>query len=314
MPDVPLHWMLLNDRRRLRLYERAIAARVRPGDVVVDLGAGTGILGFFALRAGARRVYAVEKRPILHLARALARATGFADRIRFLAGRSDRVRPPERADLLVTEILGSLAFDEEIVRYVRDARARFLTPRGRVIPSRVDLIACPVHAPAFHRSLGARVAGFDFGPFHDLARNSALHRPRPTGRALATPAAVIAIEFEGRRFAPVDDEHLAGRARLRIRRPGVLHALRLWFDAVLAPGIVLSSSHGTHWANPYLPVSPPIPVRPGDDLRLHMTLSRAENISWDYTLSRRGTRVAAGAHSTHLADERLFAPRRGVRR
>jgi protein arginine N-methyltransferase 1 len=75
------HRLYLSDAVRVRAYERAICAIVRPGDVVLDLGAGTGVLGLLACRAGARRVYAVDGGGILGVARALARANGVADRI-----------------------------------------------------------------------------------------------------------------------------------------------------------------------------------------------------------------------------------------
>ena len=47
------HREYLSDRNRLDVYARAIAELVKPGAVVVDLGAGTGIMGLLACRAGA---------------------------------------------------------------------------------------------------------------------------------------------------------------------------------------------------------------------------------------------------------------------
>lgn len=70
---------------------------MRPGDVVLDLGCGTGILGLLACRAGAARVYAVDEGKVIAIAKALARANGVADRITFIEGHSTRISLSEPA-------------------------------------------------------------------------------------------------------------------------------------------------------------------------------------------------------------------------
>jgi predicted RNA methylase len=58
--DVEYVYRCLADRERTSAFQTAIQAVVKPGDVVLDLGTGSGIMAIFAARAGARKVYSVE--------------------------------------------------------------------------------------------------------------------------------------------------------------------------------------------------------------------------------------------------------------
>jgi predicted RNA methylase len=80
LETVDYHRTMLADKDRMQSYLRAILKAVEPGDVVFDIGSGTGILAYFACMAGARVVYAVEQDPIVDLARAICRQNGFQDR------------------------------------------------------------------------------------------------------------------------------------------------------------------------------------------------------------------------------------------
>src|SRR5207253_9352317 len=98
MYDILDHGRMIADRVRTPAYARAIAATVGPDNVVVDLGTGSGLFGLLACQAGAARVYAIESDPVIEVARELAIANGFADRITFLHADSRAVSLPERAD------------------------------------------------------------------------------------------------------------------------------------------------------------------------------------------------------------------------
>ena len=97
------HREYLSDPARLEAYRRAIHEVVRPGMVVADLGSGTGILGLFALEAGAARVYSIEATGMIEIARALAGANGFRDRFHAVQSHSSEAELPERVDAIVSD-------------------------------------------------------------------------------------------------------------------------------------------------------------------------------------------------------------------
>src|SRR5689334_21760480 len=124
---------MLHDKVRVHALERADQETVTPGDIVIDLGCGTGLLSLFALWAGAKRVYAIESGDVAALGAKVFRANGVADAVQLIQARSDRVELPEKADVL----LGYVAFDEGMLQAFVDARNRFLRPGARIIPRRL---------------------------------------------------------------------------------------------------------------------------------------------------------------------------------
>ena len=94
--EIEVHRTMICDRVRTEAFRRAIDATVRPGDVVLDVGAGSGILSMFAAQAGASRVYAVERTTVAVMAQELIAANGFADVIRVIQGDMMDIELPEQ--------------------------------------------------------------------------------------------------------------------------------------------------------------------------------------------------------------------------
>ena len=62
------HLGYISDGIRLRHLGTAIAKAVRPGDVVLDLGCGSGVLGLLSLQSGASRVIAIDSTAMIEVA------------------------------------------------------------------------------------------------------------------------------------------------------------------------------------------------------------------------------------------------------
>jgi hypothetical protein len=289
------HRSMLADTARTRAFEGAIQARVKPGDTVVDLGCGSGILAFFACRAGARRVYALEVEPLIELAKALCQVNGFADRVVFINERSTRVAIPEPVDVIVTETIGNLGLEEGILGWTADARRRFLKPQGCLIPEAIALFAALVEAPEAYRSVSdwsALPYGLDFSPAQDRAcNNPGWTKIRPEA-CLCSPALIGEVEL-------IHNERDAceGRAEVTATRSGVCHGIGGWFRARLTETILLSNAPPLatpSWTHGFFPLARPLPVVAGEVFSLRLSVHGNGSL-WRWGLERCATTGRGGA-------------------
>jgi len=134
---------MLADGPRMAFYHAAISRHVRPGDRVIDLGTGTGILAAFAARRGAAWVGAIDHSDILKHARRLA-VHNRIENVDFIATHSRDFTAKERVDVILHEQMGDYLFDEAMVKNVIDLRDRLLKPGGLIVPARFDFFCEPV--------------------------------------------------------------------------------------------------------------------------------------------------------------------------
>jgi SAM-dependent methyltransferase len=141
------HIGMIVDHARTRLFLDAIRRTVRPGDIVLDLGTGTGLLAIAAAKAGAQRVYAVERTAIADVASRMFERNGVADRITLIRDNSTAICLPEQAQVLTSEVLGTDPLSERILESTADAVQRLLVPGARLIPKRLRILARAVQLP-----------------------------------------------------------------------------------------------------------------------------------------------------------------------
>ncbi|VEL12150.1 unnamed protein product [Protopolystoma xenopodis] len=122
---------MMQDYIRTSTYQRAILANsiVDFRDkVVLDVGAGSGILSFFAVQAGARRVYAVEASSMARHCSVLVQANKMAGRIVVINGKIEEIELPEPVDVIISEPMGYMLYNERMLESYVHAR-KFFAPR-----------------------------------------------------------------------------------------------------------------------------------------------------------------------------------------
>ena len=256
------HEEMLSDSVRVHAYHKGIRRHVRPGDVVVDLGTGTGLLAFMASRAGAKKVYAVEHSDFIEVAREIGRHNNFTN-IEFVKANSREFTPPEPVDVVLHEQMGDELFNENMLQNLLDVRDRFLRPHGRILPARFRLFVEPV---TLHPSMRVRrfwnielPDGIDLGSMresqfsarYDTGRNEQTWlRPGSVAATFGTPAPVLEFDLD-----TLADIH-ALPTDLVVERTAaadmIVDGTCIWFEAIFDDDTVLSTSPLgplTSWGN-----------------------------------------------------------------
>ncbi|MEO6501976.1 MAG: 50S ribosomal protein L11 methyltransferase [Jatrophihabitantaceae bacterium] len=266
------HFPMLNDEGRNHAFATALRQQVRPGDHVLDIGSGSGLLAMLAIQAGAARVTSCEADPLLAaVARQVIQSNGFSDVITVIAARSTDLEVghglDEPVDLIVTEIVDCGLIGEGLLPTLEHARQRLLKPGGRLIPHAARVAGAVLSCPsARHLNSVQATQGLDLEAMNSLSTPG--HFPL---RLDTWPHTLLSDQIE---IFDIDlvDEPLADGSRvlrLPITESAAADGLVAWFELDLAEGLTLDNAPGnagSHWMQAYLPFAMPCPVIAGEHL------------------------------------------------
>ena len=149
--DPSAYRAMRDDPSRTPLFRKALGDRLAAAEggaasqTVLDLGTGPyALFAIMAAEQGAGKVYAVEaNKDIAESARAAIKDAGFEKVITVLEGFSTEINLPEneKADLVVAEIVGSIATEEGAYATILDAHKRLIKEPNKAenwIPSRMQ--------------------------------------------------------------------------------------------------------------------------------------------------------------------------------
>jgi len=288
---------MLADEPRMAFYHEAITRHIQPGDRVIDLGTGTGILAAFASRQGAAQVYAVDHSSIIDHAMQLGAENGI-ENVDFEDVHSKKFYLDEPVDVILHEQIGDFLFDEAMVPNVCDLRDRLLKPGGLILPSQFEFFCEPMTLHDDRRVPYiwelTDVHGFDF---------SSMERSRPQDpdyyriascdlgvvkHFLGEPAPMVEVDLQTITESTLP---LSVKFTRKVTRSGLIDGLVVFMKAKVDDDLVLSSSpldpgRAPHWGFRILRLDQSY-AEIGDELEVTLTVKDwAETDSWVWTCEK----------------------------
>ncbi len=251
---------MIRDTVRMDTHYKALQQVIRPGDVVLDIGAGTGIFSFIACQLGARHVYAVEPNVLIELGKPMSAANGFSDRITFIRDFTTNIDLPEKADVLVGDLRGQLPLMDVLITSFYDAKQRLLKPDARIIPFRDRLYVTLLdNAPLYENQVLSPWVTNPYNvdmraalPFIVNTRSN--HTDSIAPEQVALPAQLWTEIIYGESHDPCIHKTL----EWTVEQPRTIHFVHIWFDADLTPDIGFSNAPGANRAHVYGSISLPL--------------------------------------------------------
>ena len=281
--DSDSHTLMLNDHIRMIAYEKAIKESVKPGMVVLDIGTGTGILTKWALDAGAKKVYGIEvNEKIIPLALKRIEEAGHSDKFKIFNGLSYNIKLPEQVDIIISELLGNLGDNEDMIPILKDVKKRFLKEDGIMLPKRVEVFVVPIDSKKAHSQIKNKICKSinnqhnldnllnklgiknQFNLYYDVIISKSDYLSEPQ---------LVHKEFK---FENYDKTEYQVKKIFIVKKAGLFTGFKGYFIAHLSDNITLdisgddikSRKTSDCWKHSYLPIENPFKVKVGDHIEL----------------------------------------------
>ncbi|KAF2289180.1 hypothetical protein GH714_029250 [Hevea brasiliensis] len=248
--------------------------------------------------AGAKHVYAVEASEMAEYARRLIAGNPSL----VIKGKVEEVELPEKADILISEPMGTLLVNERMLESYVIARDRFLLPNGKMFPTVGRMHMAPFSDEYLFIEIANKALfwqqqnyyGVDLTPLYGSAFQGYFSQPVVDAfdpRLLVAPAIFHVIDFTEIKEEELYeiDIPLKFIASVGTR----VHGLACWFDVLFNGSTVqrwLTTAPGaptTHWYQLRCVLSQPLYVMAGQEItgRLRMVAHNAQSYTIYLTLS-----------------------------
>jgi len=306
--ELSIHRWMLRDQGRNEAYRRALEHVVRPGDVVLDVGAGTGILSIFAASSGARKVYAVERTQVADVARRMVEQNGHAERIDIIQCDIEDLVAPEKVDVIVSEWMGGFGVDENMLAPLVMARDRWLKPGGKIVPGRVTAWLAPASISEFDEEIAywrSRPHGVDTSVIATMTAYETFHtQTRLTLDELIAAPQVMWSHDPYTCSLEEADRPFTAKLTFEAARAGMISGFIAWFTAEMGDGGTLTNAVGapdTHWGRTWFPLDRAIGVAAGESFGCELHCDPSSQGSCEFYWSVKMANRPLEEHDTRRA-------------
>eukprot|EP00914_Ancora_sagittata_P007679 GHVO01014973.1.p1 GENE.GHVO01014973.1~~GHVO01014973.1.p1 ORF type:complete len:490 (+),score=58.32 GHVO01014973.1:206-1471(+) len=237
---------MLQDHIRTEAYKRAVIGNPMDfaGKTVMDVGAGSGILSFFAAQAKAKKIYAVEASNISDVIEILRKGNlPQLEAIQIVAstveGISDDTIPPNSVDTIISEPIGTFLFNERMIESYLYARDRYLKKGGKMYPNRCRLSVAPFTDAALYNDMNNRGTFWTAQDFHGLDLTAASVKAteeqfRQPIVDYIDPHIIVSsphnVDYDMETVDRHDLENMSIDFEFNINTPSLVHGIAGWFD------------------------------------------------------------------------------------
>jgi len=249
--SIDLITQCLTDEKRTKAFRQGIEKAVKPGDVVLDAGTGSGILALCAARAGAKKVIAVEYDPyVAQLARENFRRNGYEDVIQLIVGdaRMLELQEPTQFGGVIMEMLTTGMVDEYQVWAINNLHEKgYVKDTTVYVPGIQETYVSLAH-------MNFEVEGLDMR----MVRH--LWEPFPVGEMTEMTERTLlnAVSFDRR-----TESKFAWKQQFKVGQQGVINSLYITSDSILAEGVRIADTLSLN-APVVLPLPEDVSVAAGD--------------------------------------------------
>lgn len=302
-----IHEEMLKDVVRTKTYQNVIYKNsfLFKDKVVLDVGAGTGILSLFCAKVGAKHVYAIECSSMADMAQEIVKLNGFSDVITVIKGKVEEIDlPVPQVDIIISEWMGYFLLYENMLDTVLYARDKWLVKDGIVLPDKASLCLTAIEDADYKEDkieFWNSVYGFDMSCIRKQAMMEPIVDTVDQNQIVTNCQLLKTMDISKMTSG---DASFTAPFKLIAERDDYIHALVAYFDVSFTKCHKLlgfstgPKSRGTHWKQTVLYLEDVITLCQGEAVMGSMTVApnkknpRDVDIMLKYSVNGRHCRVS----------------------